>query len=99
MNLITIDEARAHARIDGDVMDAALALAVAAANASVWNYLKRAEPYPDDAIPADVKMAALLMAGNFIRDPDAAEAANWTQGYLPWPVINILYPYRDPAMS
>ncbi|MGF6986543.1 hypothetical protein QFZ99_006084 [Paraburkholderia atlantica] len=99
MNLITLDDARAHLRIDGDLLDSALEIAVAAASASVWTYLKRDEPYPDDAIPPDVKMAALLMAGNFIRDPDGAEAASWIQGYLPWPVVNLLYPYRDPSMS
>jgi hypothetical protein len=99
MNLITVKEARAHLRLEEDVLTDALTLAVAAANACAWTYLKRKEDYPEDDIPGDVKMAALLMAGFFIRDPDGAEAEKWLQGYPPFPVMNMLYPYRDPALS
>jgi hypothetical protein len=100
MNLITVDEARAHLRIEDDVLTDALTLAVAAANGAVWTYLKRREPYESkDDIPPAVKLAALMMAGVFIRDPDGAESEKWEQGYLPFPVINLCYPHRDPSMS
>jgi Phage gp6-like head-tail connector protein len=99
MKLISIEEARAHLRIDEDVLTEGLTLAVAAANASVSTYLKRKQDYPENEIPDDVKMAALLMAGYFIRDPDGADTAAWQQGYLPFPVIAMCYPYRDPSFS
>ena len=55
------------------------------------------EGYMD--VPAAVQQAVLYLAGTFKRDPDGVEMADWEHGYLPKPVIALLYPLRDPAMG
>jgi hypothetical protein len=97
-DLVTIEEARARLRIDGDSMDADLALAIAGASAAVMTYLKR-DPYPEGEVPPNVKNATLILTGMFIRDPDGAEAQEWQQGYLPNSVTALLYGLRDPAST
>ncbi|MGF6957999.1 head-tail connector protein [Paraburkholderia youngii] len=98
-DLVTLDEAKARLRIDGNDMDADLSLAIAGASASVVAYLKR-EDWTDPAdVPANVKNATIMLAGMFIRDPDGAESQTWQQGYLPNAVVAILYPLRDPALE
>lgn len=49
--------------------------------------------------PEDLQLATLLLIGVFYRDREGTETANWTPGYLPGPVISLLYPYRDPALE
>jgi hypothetical protein len=98
--IVSIDEAKKWMRIDGTAMDADIELALAGATASVYAYLKRPEPYTEsDPAPANVVQAIVLLAGMFVRDPDIADAASWQAGYLPAPVVSILYPLRDPALS
>ncbi|MGF6877370.1 head-tail connector protein [Paraburkholderia sp. MM5477-R1] len=100
-DLVTPDEVKARLRIDGEAMDADIALAIAGASSVVVNYLKLKEnPWPTpDVVPAEVKQATLLMVGTFLRDPDGAESQTWLQGYPPNAVVAILYPLRDPALS
>lgn len=98
--LVTLDEAKDWLRIDGDAMDDNLNLAIPAASAAVYTYLKRTVPWAsEEDMPVSVKLAALQLIGTFIRDPDGANVDAWQYGYLPTPVINLLYPLRDPALS
>ncbi|MBN3756064.1 phage gp6-like head-tail connector protein [Paraburkholderia sp. Tr-20389] len=98
--IVTIDQAKVWLRVDGTAMDADIELAIAGATASVYAYLKRPEPYSEsDPAPANVVQAIVLLAGMFIRDPDIADASSWQAGYPPSPVVSILYPLRDPAIS
>lgn len=99
-DLLTLDEAKNWLRIDGDDMDLNIEMAIAAASAACWAYLKTSPLWSGtDATPANVKMAAALLTGVLIRDPDGAESQTWEPGFLPWGVTNLLYPYRDPALS
>ena len=50
-------------------------------------------------IPAQVELATLLLVGILARDRDGVEMKDWDHGYLPKPVMNVLYPLRDPVMG
>ena len=98
--IVSIEEAKNWLRVNGSAMDADIELALAGATASVYAYLKRPGPYSEsDPAPANVVQAIVLLAGMFIRDPDIADHAAWTAGYPPAPIVSILYPLRDPALS
>lgn len=47
----------------------------------------------------EVQQAVLYLLGVFYRDRDGQEMTDWQQGYLPMPVIALLYPLRDPAFA
>jgi hypothetical protein len=47
----------------------------------------------------EVKEAVLYLLGIFYRDRDGQDMTNWEQGYLPFPVIALLNPLRNPAMA
>ncbi|WP_321941644.1 head-tail connector protein [Paraburkholderia tropica] len=96
--LVTVAEAQDWLRADTADLDTDLKLAIAGASASIMDYLKR-EPYPDGEVPENVRLATLLYVGIMIRDPDGVESSQWEHGYIPRPVMNILYPLRDPALE
>ena len=97
--LATVEQARPRLRLDGDYPEADIELALAGASEAVMNYLKRSTNYSaEDPAPPQVVNAVILLAGMFIRDPDGVESAStWTPGYLPNPIVSLLYPMRDPA--
>jgi hypothetical protein len=100
--LVTVDQARQRLRLDGDYPEADIELAICGASEAVMQYLKRSTNYTgsdgDDPAPPQVQNAVILLAGMFIRDPDGVESAsNWEAGYLPRPIVSLLYPLRDPA--
>lgn len=51
-----------------------------------------------DAFP-DVRAATIYLVGVLKRDPDGAEMDKWEHGYLPRPVMAMLYTLRDPAIA
>ena len=53
----------------------------------------------DRIVRTAVKQATLLLVGYFFRDRDGTVGKEWAHGYLPPPVISLLYPYRDPAIA
>lgn len=46
----------------------------------------------------EVKAATLLMIGIFYRDREMVDMEKWQSGFLPAPIVSLLYPLRDPAM-
>ncbi len=52
-----------------------------------------ADSYPE------VQTATIYLAGVLKRDPDGVEMDKWQMGYLPFPVMAMLYPLRDPALA
>lgn len=113
--LVTVEDFKARMRYTHDAEDADIELAIMAASEAVLNYLglpHNAYDVPDSDsemgssssdgymdVPAAVQQAVLYLAGTFKRDPDGVEAKDWEHGYLPKPVIALLYPLRDPAMG
>jgi hypothetical protein len=51
------------------------------------------------SVPPEVELAVMVMVGILARDRDGVEMADWEHGYLPKPVIALLYPLRDPALG
>lgn len=54
-------------------------------------------------VPFEVQAAVLIMLGELYMNREAElqgeVAAQWGYGYLPQPVIALLYPLRDPAVA
>lgn len=101
MSLVSLDEARDHLRIDTTDGDSDLQLKVDAASESVLSYLKlQTEP---DPVPAVVKAATLQLLGEMYKnreaEQDGAVPTQFGYGYLPRPVIALLYPLRDPSLA
>ena len=97
---VPFDLAKLWLRVDTDDLDPAIRIAILAASGLCANYLKSAAVWEKtEDVPPPVQAATLIMLGTLFRDPDGADAANWQQGFLPFPVMNLLYPLRDPALS
>jgi hypothetical protein len=47
----------------------------------------------------EVKESVLYLLGIFYRDRDGQDVTNWEQGYLPFPVVALLNPLRNPALA
>ena len=63
------------------------------------------DPEPDSSgisiVPAEVQQATLLLVEEFFahRGSDGGLGARWERGYLPPPVVALLYPLRDPSLA
>lgn len=47
----------------------------------------------------EVKTATMYLVAVIKRDPSGVESDKWTMGNLPFPVMAMLYPLRDPALK
>lgn len=114
MMLVTLQQARDHLRSDTEADDNDLRLKVEAASDLVAGYLKAGgmasftdsagdvlEDSAGDAIgvPRRVQAATLLMVGYLYKDRDTNADGAYEMGYLPKPVMAMLYPMRDPALA
>jgi hypothetical protein len=110
--LATLEQTKLRLRADHGVEDEDLELAIAGASAAVLNYLKLPhDTYSDSSgevpvnssgtigVPAEVVNAVLMLVGILSRDRDGQEMEKWQHGYLPMPVIALLYPLRDPSLA
>lgn len=50
-------------------------------------------------VPEEVQAATLYLIGVLYRDRDGAESEKWQHGFLPAPVVSMLYPLRDPSLA
>ena len=113
MKLVTLDQVKARLRIDTDASDADLEDMIEGASGAVVNYLKAgADVFLDTAgaptvdtggyalgVPDEVQTATLLLVGYFYRHRDENPDGEYEMGYLPKPVMALLYPLRDPALA
>jgi hypothetical protein len=103
--LVDLDTAKLRLRVDHDAEDDSIELAIKGASGAVLNYLKLDRDYYEDSngdvvdVPEEVQNATILLAGILVRDPSGTEMKDWEMGYLPRPVMALLYPLRDPALS
>lgn len=111
--LVTLEQASDHLRRDmDDGAENDLILKIEGASGAVLNYLKSTSPYVlDDAglpvkdddnvliVRPEVKNATLLMVGYLYKNRDNDEKHEYEMGYLPRPVMALLYPLRDPALA
>lgn len=95
MTVVTMDEAKAHLRIDGTEEDADITLRLAAAEDAAAQYIDRPLPWTDAAglevpVPASVKAAILLMLGDLYSNREGGvfgtiHTVNPTVERLLWP--------------
>jgi hypothetical protein len=105
--LVTLEEVKQGLRVDSNDDNNLLTLLIGAASNAVINYLKSqaAELFdletaqnnsPQDAnVPDEVKQATILLVDYYYR----GDYENADPGYLPPPVMALLYPLRDPAIA
>lgn len=107
-DIVTLDQAKYHLRLDGNDEDTELPSMIAAAQSAVLNYLKVQDISSlavgsPPAVPTNVTNAAraavLLMLGYLYRLRDNDDDKEYQQGYLPRPVTALLYSLRDPSAA
>lgn len=113
IELVTLDAVKNRLKVDGTADDSNLQGLIYGASRMVLNYLKLDESaYLNsdgtmdlnsdnayDEVPEEVAVATILLVGILYRDPDGTEMEKWQHGYLPVPVMSILYPLRDPSVA
>lgn len=106
---LRLDDTDSNGRPD----DSDIELFIAGASRAVLNYIASSdpsfldsygEPVEDSAgeainIPDDIKNATLFLVGILMRDRDGQNVGNWEHGFLPAPVLCLLYPYRMPTLA
>ncbi|SMH29674.1 head-tail connector protein [Azospirillum agricola] len=97
MTVVTLDEAKAHLRVDGDADDADITLKLSAAEGAVAQHLDRPLPWQDGEgaevpVPDPVKLAILLVLGDLYANREAAiiGATHVKNSTVAW----LLDPYR-----
>lgn len=113
MMLVSLAETKARLRIDTDAGDADLELMIEGASHAVLNYLKSGADYFLDTagfvildsagdplgVPPEVVNATLILVGYMSRWRDENPDGEYEMGYLPKPVMALLYPLRYPALA
>jgi hypothetical protein len=113
--LVTLEQAQAQCRTYDAADESALTLYIRAASRAVLAYLDGASFLDSDGnvptdsngnpdgVPEDVQLAALFLVGEFYRnreaEQDGAMDSQFGYGYLPRPVVALLYPYRSPVLG
>src|SRR5688500_12893973 len=112
IELVTIEQAKLMIREVRNHEDDLIVTLIRAASRMVLSYLKLEEDAylnsdgtmdQDSAtlgyneVPEEVQAATLYLIGVLFRDRDGAESEKWTPGFLPAPVVSMLYPLRLPT--
>lgn len=104
--LLTLDEIKAHLRVDHDFDDEMLMEKVRQASAVLLSFIQgsRDKVVSDDGdlIPGEaltrMKGAAMRLTGMLYRNPDLAEKEDLLQGELPFSVSVLIYDLRCPVV-
>lgn len=103
--LVDLDQVKERLRFDHDLEDDTLTLLVEGASEAVLNYLRLGHDYYLDSngdvvdVPGVVKNATILLTGILSKDRDGEFMKDWQSGFLPAPIVSLLYPLRDPAIA
>jgi hypothetical protein len=109
--LVTLEETRLRLNVvSTEDNDTTLEFLIEDASALVINYLgARAESVLEldtsgvfvegSAVPHAVRAATVMLVGYLFENRDGDEHGAFTAGYLPAPVVSMLYPLRDPALA
>lgn len=109
--LVSLEKAKRHLRMDHDADDEMILDITYQASAVVLNYLKDTgnDQFMDSSgdmiagvdVPWEVQAATLIMVGVLYRNPTGEGGTinpAFSHGMLPDPVTALLYPLRDPAL-
>lgn len=102
--IVTIAEARDQLQSAHSADDVHLTQLISAASEAVLTYLKLGD---SSMIPATAtfatKQATLILVAEFYRNREGEQDGEIGQefgyGYLPRPVVALLYPHRDPSVA
>lgn len=103
--LVSLEQAKLHLRADTGDGDSDILLKIQAASAIVLNYIKHdgaefidssGQVITDSSgnpigVPADIQAAVLLMLGYLYKDRDGDPNREYELGYLPKPVMALVY--------
>ncbi len=107
LEFVTLDEAKAHLRVDTDAGDEDLQLKIYSASASVYDYIQgsRDKVVGDDGKVIEeapelqrVKQATLILVGILDRVRGGEEETQYQQGQLPFSVTSLIYSLRKPTV-
>lgn len=93
-NWVTLEDAKHHLRYDDDSNDPMLTAYIAAAEATINQYIT--DNVASAATP-DIKVAALLLIGYYDYHRNMDKDMPSDGNYLPAPVRALLWPYRQPT--
>lgn len=93
---VTLEEAKHHLRYDDDSNDMNLTAYIAAAEATINQYITA---YVASAATPDIKVAALLLVGYYDYNRNMDKDMPSDGNYLPAPVRALLWPYRQPSVN
>jgi hypothetical protein len=111
--LVSLEKTKLRLRFDDSAADPDIELAIRGASRLVLNYIgDKATPFFDSYgaievdtagvatdMPEDIQNATMYLAGWMVRNPDSDSDKSFEQGYLPLPVIAMLYQYRVPTVA
>lgn len=110
--LVSLDVAKVDWLVDHDADDERIERILKSASEICLRYLNLPLDTYDDSdgeviedsdgqpdVEFSLRAAILLLGGMMYRDPTGKDPAGWSQGYLPTPVVSLLYPMRDPALA
>ena len=90
--ILTVEQAKAHLRLQHDEEDAFLASLICQAQAVVEDYCRLAF---DETAPQAVRLAVLLMVSHYYENRDNPDRVMYATMRVAFE--NLLYPYRDPV--
>ena len=110
ISLVTLEEAKAHLRIDysDEAADADLQDKIFAASAAILDFIqgsrdlivdKKGELIEGSEALARVKTATLIYVGILNRVRNGEEETQYRQGYLPFSVTTLIYSLRSPSFA
>lgn len=114
IELVTLGQARQVLQMTHNAQDDVIVTLIRAASRMVLTYLKleedaylnsdgtmdnESETLGYNEVPEEVQAATLYLVSVLFRDRDGAESEKWQQGYLPTPVVSMLYPLRTPSVA
>lgn len=105
IKLVTLDAMKEHLQMDHDLDDDDIERKIGQASDLVLQYLDGALPdivdsngeLVDDAVPETVRAATTILTQMLYKGE--LSQTDLEHGYLPKPVMNLLYPVRLPAMA
>jgi len=104
--LATLQELKEHLSFNTDDLgqddDNKLSLMLLASSAIILRYIGAdVANYPGsgEEIDPSVKLAALVLAGYFYKNPDADPDKDFSYGHLPWYVTALIYHLRKPTLA
>lgn len=98
MAFATLEETKAALVVDFSDDDGLIGTLLDAASESVAQYLK-IEADGVSPVPSAVKVATMMLTGYLYKNRDKDPEGAFQPGYLPAPVLSLLYPLRNPTVA